>query len=145
VTGGLPAAAPSAFVAATGFDVAEATGTRVTGTVDLGPDQHTPWGVVHGGVYCAVVESAASIGASLAVADRGQFAVGVNNSTDFLRPVTAGRLDVVAEPVQQGRTLQLWQVLLARAEDGKLVARGQVRLQNVPLPDAQTSGSAGSR
>ena len=136
MSGGLPETAPGAFVAATGFDVAEASGSRVTGVVDLGPDQHTPWGVVHGGVYCAVVESAASIGASLAVADRGQFAVGVNNSTDFLRPVTAGRLDVVAEPVQQGRTLQLWQVLLTRAEDGKLVARGQVRLQNVPLPGA---------
>ena len=128
--------ASSRFSAASGFEPAEVSGTRVTGTVELGPDQHTPWGVVHGGVYCAVVESAASIGASAAVADRGQFAVGVNNSTDFLRPVTAGRLDVVAEPVQQGRTLQLWQVLLTRAEDGKLVARGQVRLQNVPLPGA---------
>ena len=127
-----PGAAP-AFVGAMGFSTAEVTGTRVTGTVELGPEQHTPWGVVHGGVYCAVVESAASIGASVAVADRGQFAVGVNNSTDFLRPVTDSRLDVLAEPVQQGRTLQLWLVTLARA-DGKLVARGQVRLQNVPLP-----------
>ncbi|MGY1771758.1 PaaI family thioesterase [Blastococcus sp. SYSU D00813] len=126
----------SPFVAATAFDVTEATGTRVTGTVDTGPQQHTPWGVVHGGLYCTVIESAASIGASAAVAERGQFAVGVNNSTDFLRPMTAGRLDVVAEPVQQGRTLQLWQVVLSRAEDGKVVARGQVRLQNVPLPSA---------
>jgi uncharacterized protein (TIGR00369 family) len=91
---------------------------------------------VHGGVFCTVVESAASIGASAAVADRGQFAVGVNNNTDFVRPMTAGRLDVVAEPVQQGRTLQLWQVHLTRADDGKLVARGQVRLQNVPLPSS---------
>ena len=123
-----------AFVAASGFVVAEIAGTRVTGHVDLGPDQHTPWGVVHGGVYCAVVESAASIGASTAVVDRGQFAVGVNNNTDFVRPMTSGVLDVVAEPIQQGRTLQLWQVVLTRADDGKLVARGQVRLQNVPLP-----------
>jgi 1,4-dihydroxy-2-naphthoyl-CoA hydrolase len=126
--------AASPFVAAMAFDVAEATGTRVTGSVELGPDQHTPWGVVHGGVYCSVVESAASIGASLAVQEHGQFAVGVNNNTDFIRSVTAGRVDVVAEPVQQGRTQQLWQVLLTRADDGKLVARGQVRLQNVPLP-----------
>jgi len=123
----------SPFVAAIKFEVAEATGDRVTGSVDLGPDQHTPWGVVHGGVYCSVVESAASIGASTAVQERGQFAVGVNNNTDFLRSMTAGRLDVVAEPIQQGRTQQLWQVLLTR-DDGKLVARGQVRLQNVPLP-----------
>ena len=126
----------SAFVASTKFAVIEASGSRVTGTVDLGPDQHTPWGVVHGGVYCAVVESAASIGASAAVVDLGQFAVGVNNNTDFVRPMTTGVLDVVAEPIQQGRTLQLWQVVLTRADDGKLVARGQVRLQNVPLPGA---------
>ena len=128
--------AASPFVAAMKFEVAEATGSRVTGHVDVGPDQHTPWGVVHGGLYCSVVESAASVGASAAVVERGQFAVGVNNNTDFIRPMTEGRLDVVAEPVQQGRTLQLWQVLLTRADDGKLVARGQVRLQNVPLPGA---------
>jgi 1,4-dihydroxy-2-naphthoyl-CoA hydrolase len=126
--------AASAFVAATGFELVEVTGTRVTGHVDLGPEHHTPWGVVHGGVYCTIVESAASIGASTAVSDRGQFSVGVNNNTDFLRPMTAGRLDVLAEPVQQGRTLQLWLVTLTRADDGRTVARGQVRLQNVPLP-----------
>ena len=126
--------AASPFVAAMRFEPAEISGTRITGSVTLGPEQHTPWGVVHGGLYCSVVESAASIGASAAVVDRGQFAVGVSNQTDFLRPMTAGRLDVVAEPIQQGRTLQLWQVSLTRADDGKLVARGQVRLQNVPLP-----------
>ena len=88
----------SAFVAASGFEVTEIGGTRVAGHVDLGPDQHTPWGVVHGGVYCTVIESAASIGASAAVLERGQFAVGVDNSTAFVRPMTTGRIDVVAEP-----------------------------------------------
>jgi 1,4-dihydroxy-2-naphthoyl-CoA hydrolase len=139
MTGEVPAvdlASASRFVAATGFEVTERSGTRVTGTVEVGPDQHTPWGVVHGGLYCAVIESAASIGASLAVAGSGQFAVGVNNNTDFIRSMTEGRLHVVAEPVQQGRTQQLWQVLLTGAEDGKLVARGQVRLQNVRRPGA---------
>jgi 1,4-dihydroxy-2-naphthoyl-CoA hydrolase len=125
----------SPFVAAMKFEVTEASGSRVVGHVELGPDQHTPWGVVHGGVYCSVVESAASIGDSRAVLEHGQFAVGVNNNTDFLRATTGGRVDVVAEPIQQGRTQQLWQVLLTR-EDGKLVARGQVRLQNVSLPAA---------
>lgn len=139
MTGGLPPVgleSAGAFVRASGFVPAEVSGTRVTGHVDLGPDQHTPWGVVHGGVYSTVVESAASIGASAAVVDRGQFAVGVNNSTDFLRSATGGRLQVVAEPLQQGRVQQLWLVVLTRAEDGKQVARGQVRLQNVPLPGA---------
>jgi uncharacterized protein (TIGR00369 family) len=139
VSADLPAidlSAASRFMAATGFEATEISGSRVAGVADLGPDQHTPWGVVHGGVYAAIIESAASIGASTAVADRGQFSVGVSNQTDFLRPLTSGRLDVVAEPIQQGRTLQLWQVTLTRADDGKAVARGQVRLQNVPLPGA---------
>ncbi len=131
---GADLAASSRFAAASGFEPAEISGTRVTGSVELGPDHHTPWGVVHGGVYCSIVESAASLGASTAVAPHGKFSVGVNNNTDFLRAMTAGRIDVVAEPVQQGRTQQLWQVLITRAEDGKLVARGQVRLQNVALP-----------
>ncbi|MGY1750384.1 PaaI family thioesterase [Modestobacter sp. SYSU DS0511] len=126
----------SAFVAASGLELAEVSGARVTGSVELGPQHHTPWGVVHGGVYCTIVEGAASVGASLAVTERGQFAVGVNNSTDFLRPMTAGRVEVLAEPVQQGKTLQLWLVTITRADDGKVVARGQVRLQNVPLPTA---------
>jgi 1,4-dihydroxy-2-naphthoyl-CoA hydrolase len=133
VTAEQPAGGASGFVGAMGFTTAEVSATLVTGTAELGPEHHTPWGVVHGGVYCAIVESAASIGASTAVRDQGQFSVGVNNSTDFVRSMTAGRIDVVAEPVQQGRTQQLWQVTLTR-EDGKLVAQGRVRLQNVPLP-----------
>jgi 1,4-dihydroxy-2-naphthoyl-CoA hydrolase len=124
----------NAFGRATGFHITSASGQRVTGHLDAGPEQHTPWGVVHGGVYCAVVEAAASVGASAAVAEEGRFAVGVNNNTDFLRATTEDRLDVLAEPVQQGRTQQLWQVHITRARDGALVARGQVRLQNVKLP-----------
>jgi 1,4-dihydroxy-2-naphthoyl-CoA hydrolase len=108
---------------------------RVVASMELGPDQHTPWGVVHGGVYTAAVETAASLGASAAVLDRGQFAVGVNNNTDFLRPVVTGRVRVVAQPIQQGATQQLWQVDITREDTGKLVARGHLRLQNVPLPD----------
>jgi 1,4-dihydroxy-2-naphthoyl-CoA hydrolase len=124
----------NAFGRATGLRLTSASGQRVTGTVDVGPDQHTPWGVVHGGVYYAVIEATASVGASAAVADEGRFAVGVNNNTDFIRATTEGRLEVVAEPIQQGRTQQLWQVLITRADDGGLVARGQVRLQNIRLP-----------
>ena len=126
--------AASAFVAATGLELTEVTGTRVSGHIDVDSRHHTPWGVVHGGVYTAAVESAASIGASAAVGEKGQFAVGVNNNTDFLRPMNEGRVDVVAEPIMQGKSQQLWQVIITRAEDGKPVARGQVRLQNVALP-----------
>jgi uncharacterized protein (TIGR00369 family) len=95
--------------------------------------------MAHGGVYATIVESAASFGASAAVVDHGQFAVGVNNSTDFFRPVSSGRLDVVASPVHQGRIQQVWTVEITRHDDGQLVAQGRLRLQNVPIPTAGTN------
>jgi len=122
------------FLQVSGLRVEELGGTKVRGFIDLDERHHTPWGVVHGGVYTTAVESAASLGASAAVKEREQFAVGLNNSTDFLRPMTEGRVEVVAEPIMQGKSQQLWQVVITRAEDGKEIARGQLRLQNVPLP-----------
>jgi 1,4-dihydroxy-2-naphthoyl-CoA hydrolase len=117
-----------------GLVVDELSATRVVAHLDLDERHHTPFGVVHGGVYATVVESLASMGASSAVADRGQFAVGVNNSTDFIRAATGGRVDAVAEPVQQGRVQQLWDVTVRAAADGRIVAQGRLRLQNVALP-----------
>jgi 1,4-dihydroxy-2-naphthoyl-CoA hydrolase len=109
----------------------ERSPTRVTGSVAADERHHQPWGLVHGGLYTAVVETFATTGAFEAIKDRGQQAVGVSNTTDFVRPHTHGRLDVVAIPIHQGRTQQLWQVEIRRPEDHKLVARGQVRLQNI--------------
>lgn len=130
----------SRFVAASGFVIQEVSGTSVTGYADFGPDQHTPWGVVHGGVYATIVESAGSVGASHAVLGDGRFAVGVHNATDFLRPATVGRALVRATALHQGRTQQLWEVVITSEDNGKDLARGQVRLQNVPLPTAGQGG-----
>ena len=124
----------SEFMRIAGLRLEEVSGNGVRGSIELGEQHHTPWGVVHGGVYTAAVESAASLGASAAVEQRKQIAVGVSNNTDFLRPMREGRVDVVGEPVIQGQIQQLWQVIITRSEDGKEVARGKVRLQNVPLP-----------
>lgn len=76
-------------------------GDRVEGELTATAEHHTPWGVVHGGVYATFIESAASIGASLAVEAQGMFAVGLDNTTDFVRAHTAGPLAIVATPVHQ--------------------------------------------
>jgi 1,4-dihydroxy-2-naphthoyl-CoA hydrolase len=131
--------AASRFVAASGFVIDEISDARLTGHVELGEDHLTPWGVVHGGVYTTIVESAGSVAASGAVAERGQYAVGVHNATDFLRPSSGGRASVEAEALQQGRTQQLWQVVITDDATSKVLARGQLRLQNVPLPGSNQS------
>jgi uncharacterized protein (TIGR00369 family) len=104
---------------------------RVTGSVAADERHHQPWGLVHGGLFTTVIETFATTGAFEAVKGSGQLAVGVTNITDFIRPHRSGRLNVEAIPIQQGRTQQLWQVEMRRADDEKLVARGQVRLQNI--------------
>lgn len=99
--------------------------------LDVVPAHHQPSGIVHGGVWCSVVESMASVLATLHALRSGRVCVGVHNATDFLRPVSDGRVEGVATPVQIGRTQQLWLVELHRAGDGRAVARGQVRLAAV--------------
>jgi uncharacterized protein (TIGR00369 family) len=115
------------------IDFEEIGPTHVGGSVAADERHHQPWGLVHGGLYTTVIETFATIGAFEAVRSRGQQAVGVSNATDFLRPHRAGRLRVDAVAVHQGRTQQLWQVEVRRPDDGKLIARGQVRLQNLEV------------
>ena len=124
-----------AFRRSADFEMHEMSGSRVRATMSLHAAHHQPFGVVHGGFYALAVEGMASYGACAAVADRGMYAVGISNTTDFLRPVSEAEVEVVAEPIFQGRTQQLWQVSINRLDDGKLVARGQLRLQNLPLPE----------
>lgn len=101
---------------------------RVEGHIDAGPQHHQPYGIVHGGVYCSMVETLASVAAAMRVLADGKICVGVSNTTDFLRPTRDGRLAGVATPLHVGRLQHLWQVEVTR-DDGKTAARGQVRLQ----------------
>jgi uncharacterized protein (TIGR00369 family) len=91
-------------------------------------DRHRqPYGIVHGGMHCTVVETACSMGAAIAAAPRGQSVVGVENHTSFIHAVREGRVTVTARPLTRGRRSQLWQAD-ARTADGTLVASGRVRL-----------------
>jgi 1,4-dihydroxy-2-naphthoyl-CoA hydrolase len=91
-----------------------------------------PWGIVHGGVYCAIVESLASVSAHVWLSEHGGgTVVGVNNNTDFLRAIGSGTVTAVSTPIHRGRRQQLWLITITDEND-KLVARGQVRLQNLP-------------
>ena len=125
---------PSELIALLEIQFDEVQPTRVSGSVAADERHDQPWGLVHGGLYTTAIETFATTGAYEAVKDHGQQAVGVANVTDFVRPHQSGRLNVVASAIHQGRTQQLWQVEIRRPEDDKLIARGQVRLQNINAP-----------
>ena len=139
-----------------GIRIEEASGDRVVAVCPVTPDLHQPYGLVHGGVYAALAETAASYGAATwlkqsahdqnhgipegdqgghhghartALGDRAR-TFGISNHTDFLRPVTDGSLRAEATPLARGRTTQLWQVAISDDRD-RLVAHGRVRLINL--------------
>lgn len=90
-----------------------------------------PWGIVHGGVYCAIVESLASVSGHVWLSENGGgTVVGVNNNTDFLRAISGGTVTATSMPIHRGRRQQLWQIVITDESD-RTVARGQVRLQNI--------------
>ena len=114
-----------------GLVFTEISPDRTRAQLDVVPKLLQPMGIVHGGVYCSMVESLASVAAyTWIAANGGGSVVGVNNNTDFLRAISSGTVYGTATPVHRGRRQQLWIVTIADSDD-RLVARGQVRLQNL--------------
>ena len=118
------------FVDWLGLQFAELSGDRVACSWRAEARMHQPYGIVHGGIHCSVIETLASLGGALWLGDQGKV-VGVNNNTDFYRAVSDGNLTSTATPLHRGRSQQVWVVETVADDGGKLVARGQVRLQNL--------------
>ena len=119
-----------------GIEFEEVGPDRCVLTLDIDERHHQPYGLVHGGIYCTLAETAASVGAAMYAMSQGmQGAVGVSNSTDFYRSTREGTIRAVATPIHRGRSQQVWQIEMTDAND-RLVSRSQVRLHNVIDPTA---------
>ncbi len=113
-----------------GVQHVEITIDRVVVRYTIGPEHLQPFGIPHGGVYCAAHETAASIAAQMWLGTKG-VVVGTNNSTDFLRRAQIGDvITVTATPIHRGRSQQLWH-LESHDQSDRLIAQGQVRLANL--------------
>jgi uncharacterized protein (TIGR00369 family) len=119
-----------------GIGILAASADEVTCEWEVGEKHHQPYGIVHGGVHCGVIETLTSIGAALVAQPRGQRVVGLENSTTFIRAVRSGKLHAVARRVTRGRASQVWEAWI-RDDKDRLVAQGRVRLlcvdENKPL------------
>jgi len=117
----------SGFDSAMGFRFVTVTVDEVVLEYDVDEKHRQPYGIVHGGVHCAAVETACSTGAGLNARARNQAVVGVENSTSFIHAVREGRIRVTARPLSRGRRSQLWEAT-ARDATGRIVSTGRVRL-----------------
>lgn len=128
------------YVGHTKLELTESSGDRAVGRIEIEDIHHQPYGVVHGGVYSMMVETLASTGAAFWAMEQGMAgAMGLSNTTDFIRATRDGVLIGVATPIHRGRNQQIWEVSITREHDGKLAAHGQVRLQNIH--DTESVGS----
>jgi 1,4-dihydroxy-2-naphthoyl-CoA hydrolase len=110
-----------------GIEFVSVSYDEIVADIPVTPDLHQPYGIVHGGVYCTIVETLASTGAALNAMARGQHAVGLENNTSFLRAVRGGRLRAVATPLTRGRRSHVWTVTITDDAD-RPVATGRVRM-----------------
>jgi 1,4-dihydroxy-2-naphthoyl-CoA hydrolase len=110
-----------------GFEVFEANGERCRGRCLAERRVQQPFGLVHGGVYAALAETLASWATVVAVGPDGNLAVGMSNSTTFLRPVTSGHVHAEGTPRHRGRTTWVWDVEFTD-DDGRPCALSRVTL-----------------
>lgn len=119
------------FYELVGIEVVEASPARVVARLRVERKHLQPYGIVHGGVYAAITETAASLGAALSAMERdpGSGAVGLENHMTFVRSAREGA-ELVAEatPLHAGRRAQSWRVEVRDASTGKLQAQSTVRL-----------------
>jgi len=116
-----------------GFEITEFDDERVVGSFEVTDAVRQPFGIVHGGAYAAMAESMASVATYFAVASDGSIAVGQNNDTSFLRPVSEGTVSATATRRHRGRTSWIWDVEFSDG-DGRPCALGRVTIAVRPNP-----------
>ncbi|HTU61941.1 MAG TPA: PaaI family thioesterase [Polyangiales bacterium] len=130
------------FNAALGIQLLKVEAGEVSAQLEVGPHHHQPWGIVHGGVYCSIIETVCSVGAQVTLTPGSGFIVGVDNHTSFLKATRSGTLRTVARPLAVGGRTQLWEANIEN-EQGELVATGRVRLMVVPAGKTLAGEPAG--
>lgn len=117
---------------ALGLLVLEASDQEVVAELEVTAKLMQAYGIVHGGVYCAIAETVCSIGAALTVGLEHRV-VGVSNHTRFIRAVRGGRLTARARPVDRVDDHVTWQSTITDEKD-RVVAEGTVNLLKLSGP-----------
>ncbi|MGZ4548129.1 MAG: PaaI family thioesterase [Blastococcus sp.] len=106
-------------------------GIRIT---DFDPDRlvatmpvegnEQPYGLLHGGATCALMETIGSWAAALSAGPEKQV-VGIELNTSYLRAATSGVVTAVCTPVRRGRTLMTFLIEISD-DQGKPTASGRL-------------------
>jgi 1,4-dihydroxy-2-naphthoyl-CoA hydrolase len=128
---------PGTFDALYGLEVLEVHDDLVLGQVAVRDELRQAFGLVHGGVLASIAEVLASLGTAVVVVPEGNAAMGLSNSTSFLRPIIDGTIHARALRRHRGRTTWIWDVELTD-DAGRLCALTRMTIAVRPHHGAQT-------
>jgi 1,4-dihydroxy-2-naphthoyl-CoA hydrolase len=121
-----------------GLQLVEVSEEEVRAEVEVRADLRQPAGLVHGGVYASMAEAMASLATGVSVfAESGCTAVGLSNSTSFLRPLTGGTIHGHAVRLHRGRTTWVWDVRFTD-DAGRLCAITRMTIAVRPLAGSES-------
>ncbi len=98
-----PAGAPSPLDQKLGIEIVDYDPDRLVATMPVEGNTQ-PFGLLHGGATCALVETIGSWAAILGVGPE-QRAVGIELNASYVRSPRSGTVTAVCTPVRRGRTL----------------------------------------
>ncbi len=102
---------------------------RLVATMPVAGNEQ-PFGLLHGGATCALVESVGSWAAAVN-AGPGKKAVGVELNASYLRAATSGTVTAVCTPARIGRTLSTFLVEVTD-DRGRTTATARLTCAVVP-------------
>jgi uncharacterized protein (TIGR00369 family) len=120
-----------------GLELLAFSDTEVRAQVTVREEVKQPAGLVHGGVYASMAESMASLATAVAVSGQGEMAMGLSNSTSFMRPITEGVVHAHAARIHRGRTTWVWDVRFSDDAD-RTCAVTRMTIAVRPLPAGQS-------
>ncbi len=125
-----------------GIEMEEVSPERVVLRLEVNPDVHQPYGLLHGGVSALLAEGAASIGGAVSVAP-DYVVVGTELNCSHLRAVRSGVIRAIATPVRKGRTVHVWAITIVDERERTIcVARCSLQVLNAPRGHASDDASA---
>lgn len=102
--------------------------------ISMRDELRQPMGILHGGVMASLVESVCSMATAKAVFADNRVAMGQNISVSFLRPISAGGIEVRAEAIHKGRMTWVWRAEILDS-DGRTCAAAQMTIAVRDAPD----------
>jgi uncharacterized protein (TIGR00369 family) len=102
---------------------------RLVATMPVEGNQQ-PFGLLHGGATCALMESIGSWAAMLG-AGEGRKAVGIELNASYVKAATSGVVTAVCTPVRRGRSLATFLIQVTDDQD-QLTASGRLTCMILP-------------